>query len=191
MKTPTPWRRVQSRSVLSNRWITVRQDTVALPDGTLIDDYFVAELPHVALIMPVTPDQEVIFVRQYRHAAAQVMLELPAGTFDPQRETAATAAIRELREETGYQANDVELLGVLYDNPVKCTYETHVFLAQNVLPVGGQAWDITEDIEVVKLLLPEIPAAIAQGRIAVSGSISALYLGSQRLQASPSVSSKP
>lgn len=181
MTSPKPWKRIRSHNVLTNRWITVRQDTVALPSGTLIDDYFVAELPHVAAVMPVTPDNEVVFVRQYRHAAAQVMLELPAGNFDPQKESAATAAIRELREETGYQAKDLELMGIWYDNPVKCSYETHVFLARDVVLVGGQVWDVTEDIEVVTVPLDAIPEAIASGTISVSGSIAALYVGLRRL----------
>ncbi len=159
----------------------MRQDTVALPNGTVIDDYFVAELPHVAAVMPVTPDNEVVFVRQYRHAAAQIMLELPAGNFDPQKESAATAAMRELQEETGYQAQDLELMGIWYDNPVKCSYETHVFLARDVVLVGGQVWDVTEDIEVVTVPVDEIPEAIASGMISVSGSIAALYVGLKRL----------
>lgn len=181
MTTATPWTCLRSQSVFANRWIGVRQDTVALPDGTLIDDYFVAELPHVALVMPVTLHKEVVFVRQYRHAAGQIMLELPAGNFNPQTEEAATAALRELQEETGYQASAVESLGVLYDNPVKCTYETHVFLARDVVPGGKQIWDVTEEIEVVTLPLSEIPRAITAGKISVSGSIAALYLGNQRL----------
>ena len=182
MTTPKPWKRLESHAVFSNRWLTVRQDTVALPNGTVVDDYFVAELPSVALVMPVTRQNEVVFVRQYRHAAARVMLELPAGTFNPQTEDAATAAVRELREETGYQATQIECLGCLYDNPVKCTYETHIFLARNVMPVGGQVWDITEEIEVITLPLNKISEAIADGIVAVSGSVAALYLGLQRLQ---------
>ncbi|NER82334.1 MAG: NUDIX hydrolase [Leptolyngbya sp. SIO1D8] len=184
MAAPSPWQRVRSHPVFTNHWLTVRQDTVTLPNGACIDDYFLVELPPVALIMPMTSWGEVVFVRQYRHAAAQVMLELPAGNFDPRKESAASAAMRELQEETGYQAVQVEPLGILFDNPVKCTYETHVFLAQNVVPIGGQAWDVTEEIEVVLLSLNDVSQAITDGQIAVSGSIAALHLGIQHLRAS-------
>jgi 8-oxo-dGTP pyrophosphatase MutT (NUDIX family) len=154
---------------------------VALPSGTVIDDYFLVTLPDVALVMPVTSDQEVIMVRQYRHGADRVLLELPAGTFDPHQETAATAAQRELIEETGYGAKTLEPLGVIYDNPVKCPYKTHLFLARDVVPVASPEWDVTEDIEIVKRPLKEINGAIAQAEIIVSGSIVALHLGLQKL----------
>jgi ADP-ribose pyrophosphatase len=175
------WQRQSTRVVFSNPWLTVHQDTVVLPNGTVIDDYFLVSLPDVALVMPVTPNQEVIMVRQYRHGADRVLLELPAGTFDPSQETAATAAQRELREETGYAASTLEPLGVIYDNPVKCPYQTHLFLARDVVPVTAPNWDVTEEIEIVKRPLREINGAIAQGEIIVSGSIVALHLGLQKL----------
>ena len=174
------WQRQSTQVVFANPWLTVHQDTVALPNGTVIDDYFLVTLPDVALVMAVTPDQEVILVRQYRHGADRLLLELPAGTFDPHQETAAAAAQRELREETGYGAPILEPLGVIYDNPVKCPYQTHLFLARDVVPVAAPQWDVTEDIEIVKRPLAEVEGAISQGEIIVSGSIVALHLGLQR-----------
>ncbi|MGD1908786.1 MAG: NUDIX hydrolase [Leptolyngbyaceae cyanobacterium] len=175
------WQRQSTQVVFSNPWLTVNQATIVLPNGTVIDDYFLVSLPDVALVMPVTPNQEVIMVRQYRHGADLVLLELPAGSFDPSQETAATAAQRELREETGYAASTLEPLGVIYDNPVKCPYQTHLFLARDVVPVATPTWDATEDIEIVKRPLREIQGAIAQREIIVSGSIVALHLGLEKL----------
>jgi ADP-ribose pyrophosphatase len=176
------WAIVRSHPILTTPWISLRRDEVALPNGITLNDYYVGELPDVALVMPVTPAGEVVMVRQYRHAAGQMMLELPAGTFDPQRETAAEAAIRELREETGYLASTVEPLTVVYDNPVKFTYKTHLFLAQGVVPNGSPTWDPTEEIEIHRLSLGAVEGAIARQEIAVSGSIVALHLGLQRLR---------
>ncbi|MEO1123540.1 MAG: NUDIX hydrolase, partial [Cyanobacteria bacterium J06639_16] len=95
------WTLLRSRLVFDHRWYKVRQDEVRLPNGEIIDDYFVSVRPDVALVLPITVDREVIFVHQYRHGAGEVLLELPAGTFDPQQEAAETAALRELQEETG------------------------------------------------------------------------------------------
>ena len=182
MNSDQHWAIRRSHPILTTPWISLRRDEVVLPSGITLDDYYVGELPDVALVMPVTTAGDVVMVRQYRHAAGQMMLELPAGTFDPQRETAAEAAIRELREETGYLAPTVEPLTVVYDNPVKFTYKTHLFLAQGVTPSGPPNWDRTEAIEIQLLSLSAVEAAIADYQIAVSGSIVALCLGLQRLR---------
>jgi 8-oxo-dGTP pyrophosphatase MutT (NUDIX family) len=60
-------------------------------------------------------------VRQYRHGAGEILLELPAGTFNPDEESPQAAAIRELKEETGYSTEQVIPLSIIYDNPVKDT----------------------------------------------------------------------
>lgn len=57
--------------------------------------------PEVAIVLPITSNQEIILVRQYRHGAGEILLELPAGTFNPNQESPQAAAIREVKEETG------------------------------------------------------------------------------------------
>ncbi|MEO0541534.1 MAG: NUDIX hydrolase, partial [Cyanobacteria bacterium P01_A01_bin.105] len=128
------WKRLSSQLAFDHRWYKVRQDRVQLPDGNVIDDYFVSLRPDVAMVLPITANQEIVLVRQYRHGAGEILLELPAGTFDPAQEQAAVAAQRELQEETGYLADALEPLATLYDNPVKETNRIHLFLAQNVQP---------------------------------------------------------
>ncbi|MEO0534879.1 MAG: NUDIX hydrolase [Cyanobacteria bacterium P01_A01_bin.123] len=171
------WTLLRSRLVFDHHWYKVRQDEVRLPNGEIIDDYFVSVRPDVALVLPITVDREVIFVHQYRHGAGEVLLELPAGTFDPQQEAAETAALRELQEETGYSAEALIHLATLYDNPVKETNRIHMFLAYPVQYQGEQALDVTEDIDLVKLPVDQINTKILQGEIAVSGTIAALHLG--------------
>ncbi len=84
--------------VLDNYWCQVRQDEIELPNGRIIDDYFVNVRPEITLILPVTSSKEIIFVRQYRHAVGEFLLELPAGLFNPEQESAEAAAIREMQE---------------------------------------------------------------------------------------------
>ena len=113
------WQTLDSKFVVDNQWCRVRQDKVKLANEMIVDDYFVHVRPDIVLILPITPNQEIVFVRQYRHGVKEILLELPAGTFEPQIEAGLTAAKRELQEETGYIAQTLTPLAILYDNPVK------------------------------------------------------------------------
>lgn len=177
MTHPKKWKILDSRMAFDHRWYKVRQDRVQLPKGDIIDDYFVSVRPDVAMVLPITADREVIFVYQYRHGSGKVLLELPAGTFDPQVEIAQVAALRELEEETGYTATALTPLSTLYDNPVKDTNRIHLFLAQNVQQVAPQNLDTTEEIDIVRIPLGDIQARIQRKDIQVAGTLSAIYLG--------------
>lgn len=162
--------------VLNHQWCKVRQDEIELPSGKVIDDYFVTIRPEVALILPVTSNQEIIFVRQYRHGAGEILLELPAGTFNPDEESPQAAAIRELQEETGYITDTVISLGILYDNPVKDTNKINLFLAKNVRKAGKQELDVTEEIDVVLIPIEAVQEKILNGEICVAGTVAAIFL---------------
>ncbi|MEA5581803.1 NUDIX hydrolase [Nodularia harveyana UHCC-0300] len=178
------WQIVNSEMVLNNPWCQVRCDVIELPNGKIIDDFFVVVRPEIALILPITNNQEIVFVRQYRHGVGEILLELPAGSFDAATEDAETAAVRELKEETGYLAQKVTKLATLYDNPVKDTNQIHLFLAENVAKIGEQKLDSTEDIEVVLIPIKSVFDKIMQGEICVTGSLAALFLGLNLLKES-------
>ncbi|OCR01079.1 NUDIX hydrolase [Oscillatoriales cyanobacterium USR001] len=171
------WKLVRSQLVLNHHWCQIRQDTIELPNGTIIDDFFVNIRPDIALIFPVTPLGEIVFVRQYRHGIGEILLELPAGRFNPQEETAISAASRELTEETGYVAEQLTLMATFYDNPVKDTNHIHLFFAKNVKLIGKRQLDLTEDIEVVLVPIVKVKEKIFKGEICVSGTVAAIFLG--------------
>lgn len=171
------WKTLKSQMVLNHRWCQVRQDEIELPNGKVIDDYFVSIKPEVALILPITSNREVIFVRQYRHAVGDFFIELPAGSFDPSQESAESAAVRELQEETGYTAKQVKKIATLHDKPSKDTNQIHLFLAENVIKTGEQNLDITEEIEILSIPVESILSKIHQGEISVAGTVAALLLG--------------
>jgi 8-oxo-dGTP pyrophosphatase MutT (NUDIX family) len=172
------WKTLGSKMVFDHRWYRLRQDKVALPNGDIVDDYFVSLRPDIATVLPITAAGEVVFVRQYRHGAQKVLLELPAGTFEA-GEDPLVAAQRELREETGYSADSWEAISTIYNNPVKQNNRLHLFKAQPVALVGDQQLDRTEDIEVVLQPLAAVPELIASGEISVAGSLLALLLGTK------------
>ncbi|MEO1402490.1 MAG: NUDIX hydrolase [Cyanobacteria bacterium J06635_1] len=170
-----------SHLAFDHPWYKVRQDVVRLPNGQIIDDYFVSVRPDVALVLPITPQAEIVFVYQYRHGAQAVLLELPAGTFAPHTEKAEVAALRELEEETGYTTDTLIPLSTLYDNPVKETNQIHLFLAKDVSQSMTQKLDVTEDIDVVRVPITEIHERIRAGEIQVAGTLAAIYLGLEYL----------
>ncbi|MBP0016969.1 MAG: NUDIX hydrolase [Cyanobacteria bacterium SBLK] len=189
------WKILQSQFIVDNRWCRVRKDCVQLPDGEVVDDYFIHVRPDIALVLPITGDRNIVFVRQYRHGVGQILLELPAGSFDPQRENSVEAAKRELEEETGYYAEHLHKLATLYDNPVKDTNAIHLFLAEGVIYSGKRKFDITEDIEIVLIPLEEVAERIKNREICVAGTLSALFLGlnylnTSQLQSTPYPSHK-
>jgi 8-oxo-dGTP pyrophosphatase MutT (NUDIX family) len=177
MKKLNKWKILQSTMVFDNQWCKVRQDQVELPSGNVIDDFFVNVRPEITLILPITSNKEIVLVRQYRHGVGEILLELPAGSFDPAKESAELAALRELQEETGYIGEQLTKLATIYDNPVKDTNRIHLFLVENVKQSGEQQLDITEDIEVVLVPIEAVMEKIAQGEICVSGSVAAIFLG--------------
>ena len=177
MKNLTKWKLLRSRFVLNNQWCQVRQDEIELPSGQIIDDFFVNVRPNIALVFATTEQQELVLVRQYRHGVGEILLELPAGSFNPAEESGKSAATRELAEETGYVAEEILELANLYDNPVKDTNCIYLYFAKNVKLAGQIQLDITEDIEVVLVPLTEVLLKIANREICVAGSIAAIFLG--------------
>jgi 8-oxo-dGTP pyrophosphatase MutT (NUDIX family) len=177
MKEIKKWTILNSQWIINNRWCKVRQDEVELPNGKIIDDYFVNVRPEIALVLPVTKQQEIVFVRQYRHGIEDILLELPAGTFDGQQEDSLIAARRELEEETGYIAERLIKLATIYDNPVKDTNKIHIFIALNASPFAKQNLDETEEIEVIIIPIEKVKKKISNGEICVAGTITAIFLG--------------
>jgi ADP-ribose pyrophosphatase len=171
------WKILKSNFVFNNQWFKIRQDEIQLPQGKIVDDFFVIVRPEIVLVFPVTPNQEIVFVRQYRHATGEILLELPAGSFNPEIESAQTAAGRELEEETGYVTEEMIPLATLFDNPIKDTNKIYLFFAKDVQPSGKQQMDIMEDIEVVLIPVAQVMEKITKGEIQVSGTLAAIFLG--------------
>jgi len=178
-----PWKTLSSELVFNHKWYQLRRDHVELPSGLVLDDYFVSVRPDVVLTFPLTADNQVVFVRQYKHAAGQILLELPGGVIDEGETSTLAAARRELREETGYDSEQVELLAEVMDNPTKDTNVISYFLARNVRHVAEQDLDETENIEVVLVPLAEVEGYILRGAIRVAGSVALCLLALRRLGA--------
>lgn len=168
--------------VFNHRWYKVRRDEVLLPDGRVLDDYYVSVRPEVVLVFPLTADNEVIMVRQYKHGAGEILLELPGGIVDETDVSVEVAAQRELLEETGYHSNDWSKLAVIYDDPTKNTNRFHLFLARNAFHTSKQKLDHTEDIIIEKVPLDTVLSKVMQGELQVANSLAIILLALEKLR---------
>lgn len=146
------WEILESRYLLKREWMNVREDRVRLPTGLELNEFHVVEYPSWVCILCLDADGRAVLVEQYRHGIGRSSVELPAGAMG-RKEEPIDAAKRELREETGYEADDWEVLGRCAPNPAKQTSYAHLFVARGARLAGEQQLDSTEEIG-VRLVSP-------------------------------------
>lgn len=149
--------RILETEVLLPRPKRFVRELVEMPDGYRCDWYY-TDTPPSVMIVPVTPDGNLVLVRQYRHNLKAHVLEFPAGTVSD-GEQPETAALRELEEETGYGlvgGTALRPMGAYYSLPSETNKHTHVFLASPVICVGDAAGDteIEKYFDMSVVLLP-------------------------------------
>jgi len=172
--SPKPWKIVPSHKDRSYRVFSLRTDRAISPRTGKEHSFFILESTSWVNIIPLTSDGKVVMVRQYRHGAGEVTLEIPGGLVE-EGDTPETAAMRELVEETGYTARKVISLGYVQPNPAIQNNRCYSFLARDVRLTREQSQDEKEDIEVVLKPLSEIPEAIRNGEITHALVLAAFY----------------
>ena len=173
-----PFELLKSETLLKGRAFAIRRDLMKTPDGreTKFD---IIEHGGSVVIVPLDADRNLLFVRQYRHAAGTDLLELPAGTLD-EGEPPEICAAREIREETGFAAGKLEKLGDFYLAPGYSTEFMTVFLATELTHNPLEA-DADEFLSLERIPVAEALNMAEQGKMPDAKSLAALLLARPRL----------
>ena len=174
-----PFELIKSETLLQGRAFKIRRDLLKTPDGreTKFD---IIEHGGSVVIIPVDTDGNLLFVRQYRHAASMDLLELPAGTRDG-NEPYEECAAREIREETGMEAGKLQKVGEFYLAPGYSTEFMGVFIATDLKHNPLDA-DDDEFLSVEKMSVKEALEMAMRGEMPDAKSLAALLLAKPYLE---------
>jgi ADP-ribose pyrophosphatase len=136
----------------------IRVEVQSRPEG----EYDVVRHPGSAAVVPITPEGDVLLVRQLRPAIGRSIVEVPAGLLDQREEDALSCAARELLEETGYRHGSIEFLGGCFPSPGYTDEYVHLFVAQTRAEPEGPP---EEGVELVRRPFAEMVAAARAGRV--------------------------
>jgi 8-oxo-dGTP pyrophosphatase MutT (NUDIX family) len=173
------WQVLSDTSLISQRWLEVREQRVRLANGHEIDRFHLIHGPNWAAVLCLTHERQVVLVRQYRHGLGGPSLELPAGVLDA-GESPVDGARRELREESGFDAESIEPLLSVAPEPARNSTRAHFFFARGAVRVSEQALDSSEDLEVLLVPVSELLELIDHGQIVHGAHIAAILLAWRR-----------
>lgn len=174
------WKTLSTRYLVKEKWATLRVDTCDLLNGKTKDDYYVLEYPNWVNAVAVTAEDKIIMVRQYRHGADIISLEIPGGVIDGD-ELPEAAIKRELLEETGYSFENAELIATLYPNPATATNVTYTYLLTGGVKTQEQHLDEHEILNVEEYTIAEAKQILADNKIEQALHASALFYGLLKL----------
>lgn len=158
---PLPWTTVSRSTLVSDRWIRLHADECEDADGRRIAPFYVLEYGEWVSVLALDGSGAAIVVEEYRHGAGVVALGTVGGGVEP-GETPEDAAVRELREETGFVADELVDLGSTWANFGTHTNRVHHFLARGCTRVAPQSLDENEVIRVHVLPLDTLGARLEQ-----------------------------
>jgi ADP-ribose pyrophosphatase len=141
------WETLDSETDYTCPGFDVVRDDVRLPDGTETDFHYVSETPSV-VVLPFTPDGDVVVIEEWRQAVGRVNFGLPAGTLESEDADPLAAARRELAEETGYEAGGIEHIATYEPGNGLFDSVFHYVVARGCAPTAEQDFDHSESIRV-------------------------------------------
>jgi len=168
------WEILSSEYILESPWYRLRKDACRLPDGTIVESYYVREHAGFSVTFAITPAHEVVFTRQYKHGIGDVVLELPAGMQEP-GEDAVTCARRELEEETGFVAREFEPVAELWTDPTSSTGRFSLFIARDAVPQGSPRPEATEQIDTVLVPIDRVLDQVRHQHVRAQSQVASIY----------------
>ena len=169
------WPTRSSRRVGDFRIFNIRSDLKISPRTGQEHDFYVIEAVDWVNVIALTAEGKLVMIHQYRHGSDTVELEIPGGMIDPEDASPLEAGLRELREETGYEGAQAEIIGQIFPNPAIMNNLCHTVLVRNCQLQHPTRFDQAEDLATTLLDPAEIPALIRSGKIGHSLVVVALY----------------
>ena len=157
------WELLDSKIDRDYRVFRIAVNHALSPRTREVGEFYTIETNDWVNIIPLTEDENVVMIKQYRHGSQDITLEIPGGLVDD--EGHKEAALRELKEETGYGGEDIQYLGAVNPNPAIFNNLCHTYLVKNAKKVAETNFDPDEDIEVALVPLKKILPLIEDGTI--------------------------
>jgi len=153
----------ESELIFDGKVLHLYRDVVTLPDGSdSVREY--CKHNGGVCVLPLTDENEVLCVRQYRYAHREITLEIPAGKLEAKDTDVREAALRELKEETGAECSELIYLGKMYPSPALLSEVIHMYLARGLV-FGESAPDEDEFIECDRIPLQKLVGMVCAGEI--------------------------
>jgi 8-oxo-dGTP pyrophosphatase MutT (NUDIX family) len=175
------WRLIRSEPLRKFRVLTLREDRYRFTPTGAETGFAVCDSADWVLVIPITVDEQVVFVRQFRPGLGQPVLEIPGGIMEA-NETPSETAARELQEETGYVAEQIQLSGPLLPNPALNTARFHVAVASECALSAIPTPDQFEQIEIDLRPLASVSKMIKSGELQHALCIAAFAITDLHLQ---------
>ncbi|MFZ5494335.1 MAG: NUDIX hydrolase [Verrucomicrobiota bacterium] len=178
MQNPGPplrWHKLREEPHSTTRIFDVVRAFFRHPRREKEQDFFVINPPDWVNVVALTPDGQLVLVRQFRYGINDFSLEIPGGVIDPGEDPVA-AGVRELREESGYVGARARLLGSVHPNPAMQSNRCHLVLVEQARREAAPDWDPDEEFEILTKPVEEVFALAAGGGITHAMVLNALLL---------------
>ncbi len=170
-----PWPTLESQPLMDFRIFRVRRDRKLSPRTRREHDFFVLSCPNWVNVVATTADEQILLIEQYRHGTNTVELEIPGGVMDAEDADPVATAVRELREETGYEGRTARVIAQVSPNPAFMSNTCFTVLVEGCELKHPVEFDQAEEILTRLAPLSELPALMAGGSIRHSLVLLALY----------------
>lgn len=165
------WKIDRSETLLDTEWVKVCKDSVRLPNGQEIDDFYTVTIRDAAAIVALDEAGNLILKNEYRYCYGRSLIEVPAGTFEADETDGLAVAKRELLEETGYVSDEWQYLGATVESSAKLTNYMHIYFANHCRKVSGQRLDATEELDVLVVPLKQAVDMVMDNEICCNSSV--------------------